>query len=68
MLEMKVVLSRLLVFYQFSLAQDPASVTYDISLTLPIKGIRFEFRFCCFIILSFYLLGGLKVSVKPLQL
>jgi cytochrome P450 len=38
LLEMKCVLSRLLLFFEFSLAQDPQSVTYDVSLTLPIKG------------------------------
>lgn len=38
MLEMKCVLSRLLFMYSFELAQSPESVTYDNSLTLPIKG------------------------------
>ena len=38
MLEMKCVLSRLLLLFEFSLAQDPKSVTYDVSLTLPIKN------------------------------
>lgn len=38
MLEMKCVLSRLLLIYEFKLAQDPNTVTYGNSLTLPIQG------------------------------
>jgi hypothetical protein len=35
---MKCVISRLLLFFEFTLEQDPSTVTYDTSLTLPIKG------------------------------
>jgi cytochrome P450 len=38
MLEMKCVLARLLLCYDFTLAEDPTKVTYENSLTLPIKG------------------------------
>lgn len=36
--EMKCFIARLLQHYEFSLRQDPATVTYENSLTLPIKG------------------------------
>lgn len=35
---MKCVLSRLLLLFEFTLAQDPSTVTYGLSLTLPILG------------------------------
>jgi cytochrome P450 len=38
MLEMKTVLARLLLKYEFKLGQDVNTVTYENSLTLPIKG------------------------------
>ena len=37
-LEMKCCIARLLVMFEFALEQDPKSVTYTNSLTLPIKG------------------------------
>lgn len=41
MLEMKCVLARLVLCYEFSFAQDPKDITYGNSLTLPMKGKNF---------------------------
>lgn len=38
MLEMKCVLARLVLLFEFSFAQDPKTITYENSLTLPMKG------------------------------
>jgi cytochrome P450 len=38
MLEMKCVLARLVLSFEFAFAQDPKDITYDNSLTLPMKG------------------------------
>ena len=46
-LEMKTVLARLLMKYEFKLGQDESSITYENSLTLPIKGV-YNVIFCWF--------------------
>lgn len=48
--EMKTCLARSLLVYEFALAQDPASVTYEDSLTLPMKGKSYTYLALDFII------------------
>lgn len=48
MLEMKSVLARLVLSYEFSFAQDPKKITYENSLTLPMKGMYHDYFFFFF--------------------